>query len=129
MAPGYNPAAGPGPGNPGYQQLGQNAGMLAGGALGAGDPGVGVGSGLVGGEVVGGMIGQRVDQHVKHEYWGNQAMQYRQALAAGQPPLSGQVEAPQQAAGGKQPSWWSREGRELRRLKRWERRAKRRDGV
>jgi hypothetical protein len=121
MAPGANPASGPGP-QPHNQQTYQNAGMLAGGALGAVD-GDGVGGDMVGGMVVGGMVGQRVDQAQKHQYWRGQEMEYRAALAAGQKPVSAM-----ESEGGS-PSWWSREGREKRRLKRWEKRAERRDGT
>lgn len=119
----WNPARGPGP-SPQTQVLGQNVGMLAGGALGRID-GAGIGGGMVEGEVVGGMIGQRVGQYQKHMYWRDRSMEYRAALAAGAPPLSAQAEGED----GKKASWWSREGREQRRLKRWERRAERRDGV
>ena len=79
--------------------------------------------GMVAGGVVGGMIGQRIDQAQKHMYWRGQALEYREALAAGAPPLS------QLAEGAKKEPWWSRAGREQRRLKRWERRAARRDGT
>ncbi|KAH8883862.1 hypothetical protein GQ53DRAFT_830312 [Thozetella sp. PMI_491] len=123
-----SPAAGPGP-VPQYQVPGQNIGMLAGGVMGAAG-GDGMVGGMVVGGVVGGLAGQRLAQAEKSAYWRGQAAEYRAGLAAGQPPQSQQA---QEQAGGsgepKKPSWWSREAREQRRLKRWERRAKRRDGT
>jgi len=80
-----------------------------------------VGGDMIAGQVLGGMVGQRIAQAEKHAYWREQALEYREQLAAGAPPLS---QLPQD---GEKPSWWSRQGREQRRLKRWERRAARRD--
>ena len=121
-----SPAAGPGP-TPHHQQTGQAVGAIAGGALGEAS-GDGLVGGMITGGVVGGMIGQRIAQAEKHEYWRGQSQDYRAALAAGQPPLSGAVGTSPDGTP-KKFSWWSKEGREQRRLKRWERRAERRDGT
>ncbi len=125
-----SPAAGPGP-TPQYQVPGQNIGMLTGGAIGATNGGGGMVDGMVTGGVVGGIVGQRLAQAEKSAYWRGQAADYRASLAAGQPPLSEQANAngDEKAQGQKKPSWWSREAREQRKLRRWERRAERRDGT
>ncbi|RDL30851.1 uncharacterized protein BP5553_10196 [Venustampulla echinocandica] len=117
------PPQGAGRSYPQTQSQMQNTGMMAGGAVGmmGGDGGNAVDGMLVGG-VVGGMVGQRLAQAENHAYWSGQAMEYRQRLAAGEQPPAGDSAA-------KGTSWWSREGRQQRRMKRWERRAKRRDGT
>lgn len=97
----------------------QNTGMLAGGAIGMMSGG---GGNMMEGMVVGQMVGQRIGQAKHNAYWQGQAMEYRQQLATGQiQPVSASMatEAP----------WWSREARGQRRMKRWERRAARRDGT
>lgn len=108
---------------PQHQSQMQNTGMVAGAAIGMIGGGDGnMVDGMIAGSVVGGMVGQRLAQAENHAYWRGQAMAYREQLAAGQqPPAS---DGPM-----KQSSWWSREGREQRRMARWERRAKRRDGT
>jgi hypothetical protein len=100
----------------------QNAGMAVGamtGVMGGGS----VGEGVIMGEVVGGMVGQRLAQAQNHAFYRDQAMQYREGRAAGTIP------PPEELYQGDKASWWSREGRAQRRAERWERRAKRRDGI
>lgn len=125
-----NPAAGHAP-NPNYQSTGQNTGLLVGGAVGVmgGGGDSSIGTDMIAGQVVGGMVGQKLAQAERNAYWRGQAMEYREQLAAGMAPLSEQMEGEQrkrEEESGEKPSWWSREGRELRRVKRWERRAARR---
>ncbi|KAJ6442668.1 S-adenosyl-L-methionine-dependent methyltransferase [Purpureocillium lavendulum] len=128
-APPMSAAAAPLPQNatrpfPQYQSQFQNTGMAAGAMVGAMSGGQGsVGGDIVMGGVVGGMVGQRVAQAQNHAYWRDQAMQYREGRAAGTIPPPSELYEDQKA------SWWSREGRAQRRAARWERRAKRRDGL
>lgn len=107
---------------PQYQSQMQNAGTAVGGMIGVMGGGGSVGGDMVMGGVVGGMVGQRLAQAENHAFWSNQAMQYREGRAAG-------VIPPPEQNPDKKASWWSREGRAQRRAARWERRAKRRDGL
>lgn len=110
--------------HPQYQQQLGNAGMATGAAVGVmGDGSAGsVGGDMVMGGVVGGIIGQRIAQAENHAYWSDKAMEYRDGRAAGTIP-------PPEKDPDKKTSWFSKEGRAERRAERWERRAKRRDGL
>lgn len=93
---------------------GATAGVLSGGSP-VGD--------MVTGGVIGGMVGQRIAQAQNHAFWRDKAMEYRDGRA------DGTIPPPEPKSGGHSSSWFSKEGRAERRAERWERRAKRRDGI
>lgn len=111
--------------HPQFQQQLGNAGMAAGataGVISGGALGSPVGDMVMGG-VVGGIVGQKIAQAQNHAFWREKAVEYREGRAAGTIP------PPDATADGPAPSWFSKEGRAERRAERWERRAKRRDGL
>src|SRR5271154_2101942 len=65
----------------GMRQMGSNVGMVAGALVGEETGGNPV-TGIVEGQVVGTMIAQHVNQIQRHQYWREQALNYRAGLPA-----------------------------------------------
>lgn len=122
-APGTGPAA--------HAQMVQanNIGM-AGGALVGSAMGENPVTGMLEGQVGANMVMQRVQQAQRHQYWREQALRYRDGLpAAGVGPAGGLAPLPQQGGEISDGRRSRSQRRDERRRARWERRARRRDGV
>lgn len=86
--------------------------------------------GMVDGGVVGNMVMQRVQQEQKHQYFREQAINYRDGRPADGVPHPGEPDGLVVGEGGgrDRDRGDRKETRDEKRKKRWDRRAKRRDG-
>lgn len=125
-APQYAPGTGP----VAHAQMVQanNIGMAAGAIIGSAT-GENPVMGMLEGQVGANIVMQRVQQEQKHLYYREQAMRYRDGLPADGVGSAGGLAPPSQSAGaGRDRSRSRSQRRDERRRKRWDRRAKRRDG-
>jgi hypothetical protein len=125
-APQYAPGTGPAA----HAQMVQanNIGMVGGAIVSSATGGNPV-TGMLEGQVGANIVMQRIQQEQKHQYYREQAIRYRDGLPADGVGSAGGLAPPSQLAGaGRDRSRSRSQGRDERRRKRWERRAKRRDG-
>jgi hypothetical protein len=124
------PQHAPGTGPVAHAQMVQanNIGMAAGAIVGSAT-GENPVTGMLEGQVGANIVMQRVQQEQKHLYYREQAMRYRDGLPADGVGSAGGLAPPSQSSGaGRDRSRSRSQRRDERRRKRWDRRAKRRDG-